>query len=437
MSKLLSVLYCALGAVLLISSYCHAYEVPKPTGPYNAGVRRFIQPFFKNHSRNRNHVLMDATYEYMVTVYYPTLKESTVQPYLEPGFTQVLERDIEKLPQGILQQMMAHRVWNASFLPVKDPVGPTILFDGRLRFPPSDGHTILLSELASHGYTVAAIDHPFEQLYLKYPNGTEAMNPEGMKYGEYLLRTAYFDAALRRGNVTKDLLDRWPEIVDRMGAPFAKDNVGLLGFELGASSMIDVCNHTRVGAVAALSLQEPWGHMSWRNHWRTGWLTKSYWMKKFMGRRYKKIDTGTLPWGAERRVPALHLGGLRDHGRFIWMRETFPHAWWRWIVVRNAEFLDFTDWTIWKVLGPKKLRSYEIHAKNARRERARALGKINGERMVEIVNHVVKAFFDRHLRGDVPHDPVFEEHMVGFPELEILRGSHQTKHLGKWRPFGR
>jgi hypothetical protein len=38
--------------------------------------------------------------------------------------------------------------------------------------PPSECYTILLLELASYGYTVFGLDHPYEIRFLKYPNET-------------------------------------------------------------------------------------------------------------------------------------------------------------------------------------------------------------------------------------------------------------------------
>ncbi|KAL6853025.1 hypothetical protein ACO1O0_007575 [Amphichorda felina] len=421
--------YSFLGALATFGFYSQAYELPHPTGPYNVGARRFIQPFFQNHTGYHHKWLSNETYEYMVTLYYPTLDESVPQPYLEPGLIDILERDIA-IPKDTLRQFMGHRVWNASFLDVQEAPGPTVFFDGRIRFPPSDGNSILLSELASHGYTIAAIDHPYEQLYLKYPNGTEVVNPLGhtCRARDHDIHFGYFYTALRRGNVTLDLLDRWPQLVDGWKAPFAKGNIGLLGVEMGASSMVDVANHTSVGAVCALGLQQPFGHMSMRQGF--------HWLSNIRDDKFFKIEKGLEFWGIDRKCPGMHLGGRRDNSRFYWMKPLFPKAWWRWLVVKDAEQLDFTDWTIWKVFNHKHLENWQVLANTMLFERHNVVGKINGERMVNVTNHIVRAFFDRHLRPSVPYERILEDPDPEYPEVEVMRGSFMHKDLGKVRSGG-
>ncbi|RYP09986.1 hypothetical protein DL765_008255 [Monosporascus sp. GIB2] len=69
---------------------------------------------------------------------------------------------------------------------------PTLNFGPRGGGPWVETYTILLSELASHGYTVGELDHPYEQPFLRYPNGTGAYElPLDFNYTMEIVETIY------------------------------------------------------------------------------------------------------------------------------------------------------------------------------------------------------------------------------------------------------
>jgi hypothetical protein len=209
--------------------------LPPPTGQYNIGVSKHTIPFY---SENDPTSPSGVQTEFLATLYYPTLdKPCKPVPYLDPGLTEIISGVLNAGPDTLnsLTALVKH---NASFLP--GPVGespyPTILFGPGGTGPPTECYLTLIGELVSHGYTVAALDHTYEQPFVRFPNGTGVVGVpvDFAPTPEEVLRIAEMRVA---DNL--HFLSIWPDLVKELGAPFSVTNFGAFGHSLGGAASFE------------------------------------------------------------------------------------------------------------------------------------------------------------------------------------------------------
>ncbi|KAI0536626.1 hypothetical protein GGR58DRAFT_514414 [Xylaria digitata] len=228
---------------LLQRGLVYATALPPPTGKYHIGVSKHIIEHYNPHDILAPNNISTA---FIATIYYPTLHKpgSKPQPYLEPELAAILEAELN-YTSGFLSTVTSTLQYNAPFL--EGPVGgsgfPTLLFGPGGGGPPVAGNTVLISELVSHGYTVVGLDHPFEQPFLRYPNGTGV---EGVDID-------YTSTEVIQGIYNTRLvdivafLDYFPELVRKLGAPFSTTHIGSFGYSLGGAAAL-ILNDTRADA---------------------------------------------------------------------------------------------------------------------------------------------------------------------------------------------
>lgn len=207
--------------------------------------------------------------------------------------------------------------------------------------------TALLSELASHGYTIAALDHPYEQAYLAYPDGSSIYGADINLTDEIV--NAIYDMRVRDFAA---FLDYFPTLTAQLNAPFNTSHYAIFGHSIGGAS-----------ALGAL-LQHP-AFIAGMN---------------MDGLQVGANTTVAVP---DAQRPVLLLGQQKHTPEADGTWGVFPKAqsgWWREITVNGAQHLDFSDMTFWKGLGKSDQPS---------------VGTIDGTRMIAIVRAAVTAFFDR------------------------------------------
>ncbi|KAI1470530.1 uncharacterized protein F4812DRAFT_456540 [Daldinia caldariorum] len=156
---------------LSIPGTIEAVSLPPPTGPYQVGVRKYAIDYYNDHDPVAPNNISTA---FLATIFYPTLQkpEGAPKPYLNPETAAFFEQNWH-YSNGTLSSITSTVQEDAPFLEPESAADglPTILFGPGGGGPPVEGNTILLSELASHGYAIIGIDHPFEQPFIRYPNG--------------------------------------------------------------------------------------------------------------------------------------------------------------------------------------------------------------------------------------------------------------------------
>ncbi|KAH7305930.1 platelet-activating factor acetylhydrolase [Stachybotrys elegans] len=351
-----------LALLLGLVSQVRPEPVPEPIGPYNVGARRLVIDFVNPDDPTAPN---NISTEYMATIYYPTEDApGAPSPYVEPELAQmyadVYDFNISHLTTTVR--------WHASFLP--KPAGPTIIFSPGGWGPPTDGSSILLADLASQGYVVAALDHPYEQPFLRYPNGTGLAGlPINFQYTEEFVYALH---AVRVREMVH-FAGYWPELVRRMCAPFETKRLGAFGISFGGSASLDAALESdAIGAAINLD--------------------GSIFGRAAANEPDSDIKKPTLLLAFWNHSPSTD-GSWAD---FV-ARQS---GWWRNIMVNGTVHADWSDMTFWKIWGT-----------------SRPMGTIDGRRMVQIRSAYVTAFFDEHLRGE--DSPLMDEPAAEWPEVLI------------------
>lgn len=229
---------------LSLFTLASAASLAEPSGPFGVGFAQHVV----------QHTTPDDPTpglgnELLVHLYYPTRhsKLPPAVPYFEPE-SEVIWNELVGLPEGSLLNLTTALLGNASFLDA--PTGrPTVFFS------PGGGVNAwmnygLLADLASHGYTVLAIDHPGEPPALRWPNGTETIGWDihlpytpTMIHQMHVYRVADLEA----------VFSWFKKFARKMHAPFDTSNFFTMGHSLGGSASVAVApSHPEVKAAVNL-----------------------------------------------------------------------------------------------------------------------------------------------------------------------------------------
>ncbi|OTA56048.1 hypothetical protein K449DRAFT_337041 [Hypoxylon sp. EC38] len=364
MANCSGIVACAVSIVLFVSNIASAISIPPPTGPYQVGVRKYTIEHFNDHDPVAPN---NVSTEFLATIFYPTLQkpETLPEPYLNSETAAVFEH-AWNYTAGTLTSLTSTVQRNATFLELKGDSAeegawkaspyPTILFGPGCGGPPVEGNTILLSELASYGYAVIGLDHPFEQPFIRYPNGT-GVDGVVIDYNSIELITAIYEMRLEDNSAF--LEQGLIELVRKFNLPFNTTHLGAFGYSLG-------------GAAAFGSLQ--------RNERLVSGLNLD-------GTLFG--DPAINSSVADERKPTFLLGSEGHGGGYgtdqSWA--TFPlwqTGYQRRISINGTTHYDFCDNTFWKTLD---------------RGASHGAGPIDGLEQVRVLNAYVKAFFDFTLLG--------------------------------------
>lgn len=336
--------------------------IPPPTGTYNVGVKKLEI----NYTNTGDPIAPgNVTTSFIATAWYPTLDECTnaPEPYLDPATASLWEIAYNQ-SAGTLSSLTSTLVRDGS--PISNTSFPTLIFGPGGVGPPCEIYTILASELASRGYRVFGLDHPYEQPFVRYPNGT------GL-YGLPVLFDAYtldFLAALQTIRIKEisAFIDNIPTTVaEQLGTAVNATHIGALGHSLGGAAALGAM--IADGRIASgINMDgEFWGALAAND---------------------SSVDVG-------KGRPVLLLGsGIhdpqpQDNATVDQTWFTFPAqqtAWWRELIVENALHHDYDDEAFWKEIAD--FRDYDA-----------SIGTINGYRQVNITRTFVRTFFDYALLG--------------------------------------
>jgi len=215
-----------------------------PGGPYRTGFSQHVIP----------HITLDdptpgPANELLIHLYYPTHNTSAGPdvPYFDSRSVDIWNPLLE-LPEGSLKKLTTSLLGNASFLDAPTNK-PTILFS------PGAGFNAwmyygLLANMASHGYTILAIDHPGEPPALLWPNRTKTIGLSvDVDFTTELTRKVHE----YRVDDLAAALSWFPTFVDRVNAPFNTFQFLALGHSIGGSAAVTFApNHPEVKAAVNL-----------------------------------------------------------------------------------------------------------------------------------------------------------------------------------------
>ncbi|KAK7926692.1 hypothetical protein PG985_003690 [Apiospora marii] len=358
--------------------------LPPTTGPYHVGLQKHAVPYLNEADPVWPNNISTS---FLVTVYYPTQQAPAARdrkrPYLDPA-TAALYEELYNLTAGDLSTILAPpglipdaRPLDYSSSSSPSHIPPTLFFGPGGGGPPSECYTALLADLASHGYSVLALDHAHEQPFVRYPNGTGVYGLPILYPWTEAMALSVQAARVRDALALADYL---PTLESKAKVRLNRTHIGIFGHSLGGSS-----------AAATLLADQQQQHDSKNNESSSSSnLAPSF-------RAGMNIDGTFFGPLSDLHRPFLMLG-QEGHGAssdpdapndatwpaFASLQKT---AYWRWVNLKGTLHHDFSDIGYWKELVPGV------------RERDGRVGPIGGERLVGVWRAYARVFFDLVLLG--------------------------------------
>ena len=367
--------------------------LPSPDGPFAVGTRYL---HFRDDSRPEPFTdASDDVRELAVQAWYPTdRRDGAAAPYLRAG-DQTWR--MLQLPEWV--KTLKANAWLDAPVSQRGAPFPVVTFSHGWGEHAAQ-NTVLMEELASHGYAVFAISHPYESKLWFAASGEpmgldmkstelearlkEQSNPEALALFQKM-KTASTDeereAVLRRTAelLPKSLLEGsrlWSQDIrfvigevlklaageGPFGGRLDTERIGVAGMSMGGIAAGNVCL-TDERCRAGVNLDGgPYAQLD-------SVITRPF---LFMSsERYRGYD----------RVFLSHTSGPSDA-----------------IVVRGSDHYNYTDTCLIDPTHPM-------------------VGSIKPTRMLSIINAYVVAFFDRYLKGET--EPLLDGPSSGYPEVSI------------------
>ncbi len=396
-------------AILSCSKQAGAPSLPMPTGPYGVGSARFS---FVDSTRPETFTPnLEDFREVAFRIWYPALKTSCTKrvPYLEKA-----EERKRGLPRG---SPMPPAFFDSLGALRSNSYGDGVLSDSVPDFPvviysPAygagmDASTVLMEELASHGYVAVSVGHAFETSHFIRSDGTlrtfpldnEELRARGME------RVAAGEPQ-RKLNETADTT-HLHTLIRAIAAARPKTLLSLrtwvedIGFVIDRLESMNAAGPFRsrldLGRIGAV------GH-------------------SFGGTAAGEACLGDARCRAGVNLDGLQLGGMLDRplGRpFMFVHHDNAGAANKLI---NLPFFEAAQDTCYMVMvrGTRHLSFSDVSLPVFARITglpAEALGPIDGLRALAVTNDLVRSFFDRHLRGQPA--PLLDDASRAYPEIEM------------------
>ncbi|MBI1228471.1 MAG: hypothetical protein GC192_24765 [Bacteroidetes bacterium] len=158
-----------LALAIALPSILPIFQLPTPTGPYTVGTSDI---YFES---NREEVITPDESDkrrLMIKTFYPsTQKNGKQDPYVDKGGRNGFARKYG-LPTSTLNYLDKVETHVYRDIQIADETFPVIVFSHGYNSK-ANGYYAILSEIASHGYVVFAINHTYESTGTTFPDGSE------------------------------------------------------------------------------------------------------------------------------------------------------------------------------------------------------------------------------------------------------------------------
>ncbi len=402
------------GATILLASAVPVFSLPEPTGKLKVGSRWIVLT-----DSSREEALTPEPGDHrrvVVRVWYPAdsvLGEA--DSYIEEPVARAIATGL-KLPGIVLSHLtlVPTHAYRRAWLPATPARFPLILFSHGYAIGTESQNTVQMEELASQGFVVASIDHPYEAGAILMP-GDSLLTPR-LPF-DVIGDTAAvrrMNASVARLKVARDTTEvaalvrelyaassaletsivRWTDdtrfVLDRLTAMsaahegadtllvgrVATDRVGVYGMSFGGAAAAGFCA-SDARCAAGMNLDGLLYGIAGREP-----LTRPFFFAS-------SVDNAPLH-------------------RLMYERATGP-AWM--LTVDGSNHMDYTDFAR---IAPRLA------------VRSGMLGGISAERMGAIMNTIAVAFFDQTLRGGAGLDAT--QFAARFPEATLV--SHGARAVG-------
>jgi predicted dienelactone hydrolase len=355
------------------------FSFPRPTGPYAIGTQTYYwvdparQDIFTADPDDRR--------ELVVQVWYPAEHEPSAPraPYVADGRALApLARQL-RLPGSTFRyfdQVTTNAVVGAPGAR-EDARYPVLLFShGRGGY--RQHNTAQVEELVSHGYVVAAIDHPHAAAGVIFPDGRQVdMDPR-------ILDSAFMDSVIPF--LAQDVvftLDRLADLDrsdDILAGRLDLDHVGMFGVSLGGAVTGETCRiEPRVGACLPIDVFLPADVVAHGLRQPVMWISR---------------DADTM-----RREGWSESGVEETHRTMRAVFDRLPGAGYI-VLVPGMYHVDFSDFPLFSPWLAKPLG---------------LSGPLDAHRARVIPDTYALAFFDKHLKGQPA--PLLDGPSEQFPEV--------------------
>jgi len=365
--------------LILAAGSCVSQEIglPEPTGPYRVGTTHLL---FVDESRPELFTdEPDDRREVTVRAWYPAdaAKGAALAPYYEDGDAMVKNFSYP----AALADIETHSLVDVPVSGEKDKY-PVVLFNHGWGEHAAQ-NTVLMEELASHGYAVFSLAHHYEAKYWAYPDGhveylnfasprfqqimAEMRNPEMMELF-YAIFTTTGPAA--QDSLFRRTLDLMPMSLREGPRIWAQDIVFVIG-ELDSLSRAQ-------GRFAGRLDMERLGVMGMS---MGGAAAGQACIGDGRIKAAMNVDGGLLGDLVDSvlTTPMMYVGSRRFIGYDDVLANRVNDDAYT-LTIGEADHYDFTDFTL-------------LHRDHP------MIGTVDGRRMLEIMNAYTLAFFDLYLKG--------------------------------------
>ncbi|HYU32390.1 MAG TPA: hypothetical protein VEW48_09515 [Thermoanaerobaculia bacterium] len=363
-----------------------AIEIPAPTGPFKIGTTRWV---VTDAARPETFAAPGVHRQVEVLAWYPTTAAARgeMAPYLREGLTEVPPG--MRAAFGALSGVRTHAILDAP--PAESPAKlPVLVFSHGFGGIPSS-YTALLEDLASHGYAVLSVVHPYEATAATVADGQvvslfDAAGKPGPAFGAVLTEWAHEDESM--ASVTREPTEEGQlRLLRGYLAGLRATNATLERWVADTKLVLDrLPELAKDGAAGRLAARLDLGRLGAFGHSMGGVTSGQFCLDDHRCRAGLNLD-GIPQYGAmiDRRlsVPFLMVYSARP-GRTGASDAIYRRAATRYdrVDVRDTLHLDFSDMILWG--GPL---------------RQGALGTLAPARAVEITRAIVLQYFDRELLG--------------------------------------
>ncbi len=248
------------------------FAMPEPTGSYAIGTfEAHLTDGHRNETKRGTAPNEEKAREIPITVWYPadrsTLQETDVEHY--PDSLGECISLVFGLPKGLFRHVSRVKTHMFKNAPVakKRPNYPVLLFSPGIRSTRYQSLT-LVEELASQGYIVVGMDHPYTSARVSLADGSHAAyvhEPEFAQSGE-LYDYNVKEVAVRAldARFVRDMLEEWNQSNSGhvLSGRMDLSRVGILGHSYGGATAAEALA-TDERFAAALSLEGGfWGEVS-------------------------------------------------------------------------------------------------------------------------------------------------------------------------------
>lgn len=355
----------------------YAVSLPVGTGKYSVGtIELQLTDFSRTDPVAKN--TSSTGRSFMVQLFYPATNTNKypLAPYIKPQSARINEI-FNNLPTGTLSNVQTNSHAGAPIRSCDDI--QVILFSPGYSVS-RQFYTTYVEDLASRGYLVVALDHPYDAIVVEFPDGTlvyadPAADMEDLTYVSKVLNARVGDATFvidgLRGNLTKSI----PGVRTRLRIT----EIGMFGHSFG-------------GAASAETMRI--------NNQIRGGLNMD-------GTIYgDSPNTGLGRPFALMGVPSHNLSSDTTWSSF-WAK---LRGWKKALVLVGAEHLAYSDYSVLisllsleTVLTPEGVKA--------------VIGTIDGKQANEVVRVYIRAFFDFVLGEG--SDELFEEPDPQYPEISF------------------